>query len=186
VPVYTCGFCKWYYLNFCTSCKEIELIIIIINHNNTMQSVRLWTTCWFIYSRDNDPNVLMKRNNSNQIYYLTLTRESKPHTASPRETLTVTVATWAGHHICSELLPWITGPNVAHIRESHGAARSEIDSYSAQDDLITRQFFSYEGLTNNIPQTPRNHRRLPCVCSRHPSTKHTHTHTCSLSLICAH
>lgn len=120
---------------------------------------------------------------------------AKPHTASPPETLTVTVAaqplcpadgssrpTWVGHRIWVELLPWITGPNVAHIRKSHGAARSEIDSYSAQDDLITRQFFSYEGSTNNIPQTPPQPQMPPLCLLKTPHYTHTHTHYLSTHL----
>lgn len=55
----------------------------------------------------------------------------------------------------------------------------KIDSYSAQDDLITQQFFSYEASTSNIPQTPPQP-QTPSLCLLQTpldSPLHTHTHT---------
>ncbi len=158
----------------------------------------LWSDRWFIYSQLSAEAMIQicewREIISIRSFTCLQPGTRKLHTASPPETLTVTVATqhlgpadgsswptWVGHHIWFELLPWIMGPNVAHIRKSHGAARSEIDSYSVQDDLITRQFFSYEGSTNNIPQTPPQPQTPPLCLLKTPSTRH-YTHTLPLNL----
>lgn len=159
----------------------------------------LWSDHWFIYSQLSAEAMIQicewREIISIRSFIYLQPGTRKLHTASPPETLTVTVATqhlgpadgsswptWVGHHIWFELLPWIMGPNVAYIRKSHGAARSEIDSYSVQDDLITRQFFSYEGSTNNIPQTPPQPQTPPLCLLKTPVDSPLHTHSPSTYL----
>ncbi|KAI7811661.1 hypothetical protein IRJ41_008872 [Triplophysa rosa] len=67
-----------------------------------------------------------------------------------------------GRDIWPELLLWMTGLNVAHIRKRHGTARSEMDSDSAQDDLISPQFFGEE-ILNDDTYTHKHARRAPLI-----------------------